>query len=56
MTHPQAAAIYKPYRAGIAQGVDTAHNCSPGSNIMRNEVAAILTRMMNPDRRATFSI
>ena len=56
MTHPQAAAIYKLYRAGIVQGVDDAHNCSPGSNIRRNEVAAILTRMMNPNARVPFGM
>jgi len=54
--HPQAAAIYKLYRAGIVQGVDGAHNCNPGSNIKRSEVAAILTRMMNAGTRIRFSI
>ena len=56
MTHPQAAAIYKLYRAGILQGVDAAHNCNPSSNIRRMEVAAILTRMMFTDERIEFSI
>ena len=56
MTHPQAAAIYKLYRAGILQGVDTAHNCSPEANIKRSEVAAILTRMMYIDERIGFTI
>ena len=56
MTHPQAAAIYKLYRAGILQGVDMAHNCNPSSNIRRMEVAAILTRMMFADKRIEFSI
>ena len=56
VTHPQTAAIYKLYRAGIVQGVDTAHNCNPGSNIKRSEVTAILTRMMNPGARINFSI
>ena len=56
MTHPQAAAIYKLYRAGILQGVDAAHNCDPGSNIKRSEVAAILTRMMNVDARISFNM
>ena len=54
--HPQAAAIYKLYRAGIVQGVDAAHNCNPGSNIRRSEVAAILTRMMNENARISFNI
>jgi len=56
MTHPQAVAIYKLYRAGILQGVDAAHNCNPGSNIKRSEVAAILTRMMNDTKRVSFSM
>ena len=54
MSHPQAAAIYKLYRAGILQGVDKAHNCNPDSNIRRSEVAAVLTRMMNADKRVSF--
>ena len=56
MTHPQAAAIYKLYRAGILQGVDAAHNCNPGSYIKRSEVAAILTRMMDSGARVSFSM
>ena len=56
MTHPQAAAIYKLYRAGIVQGSGAARNCNPGSNIRRSEVAAILTRMMNEGERIPFSM
>ena len=56
MSHPQAAAIYKLYRAGILEGVDGAHNCNPGANITRDEVSAILTRMMNPEKRKGFSM
>lgn len=56
MSHPQAAAIYKLYRAGILQGNDAAHNCSPSSNIKRSEVAAILTRMMDSAERIRFSM
>lgn len=56
MTHPQAAAIYKLYRAGILQGNDTAHNCNPDNYIQRSEVAAILTRMMNADARISFEM
>ncbi len=56
MTHPQAAAIYKLYRAGILQGSDAQHNCKPNSNIQRSEVAAILTRMMNASERISFSM
>ena len=56
ISHPQAAAIYKLYRAGILQGVDSAHNCNPNANIRRSEVAAILTRMMTPTERINFSM
>lgn len=56
MTHPQAAAIYKLYRAGILQGSDAAHSCAPNSYIRRSEVAAILTRMMNADARISFEM
>ena len=54
MTHNQADAIYKLYRAGIVQGSDAAHNCNPASVIKRSEVAAILTRMMDSDQRISF--
>ncbi|HHX53385.1 MAG TPA: S-layer homology domain-containing protein, partial [Clostridiales bacterium] len=56
MSHKNAAAIYKLYRYGIVQGVDALHNCNPGSNIKRSEVAAILTRMMNESKRISFSL
>lgn len=51
-----AAPVYKLYRAGILQGVDEEHNCTPFANIKRSEVAAILTRMMNKDKRISFSM
>ena len=56
MSHPQAGTIYSLYRAGILQGSDENHNCLPETNIRRSEVAAILTRMMEQDRRITFSM
>ena len=56
MTHPQAAAIYKLYRAGIVQGSDAAHSCMPNTNIRRSEVAAILTRMVYADKRLSFTL
>ena len=55
-SHPQAEAIYKLYRAGIVLGNDDAHNCSPSSAIKRSEVAAILTRMMDPTKRIRFEM
>ena len=51
-----AAGVYKLYRAGILTGVDEAHNCNPLANIKRSEVAAILTRMMNEDKRVEFNM
>jgi hypothetical protein len=56
MSHAQAGAIYKLYRAGIVQGVDAAHNCNPSANIKRSEVAAILIRMMDPAKRVKFDM
>lgn len=56
MSHPQAEAIYKLYRAGILQGNDAEHNCSPATNIRRCEVAAILTRMMDASERIRFTM
>ena len=56
MTHPQAEAIYKLYRAGIVTGSDKEHNCKPNTNIRRSEVAAILTRMMHADKRQSFTL
>lgn len=55
-SHPQAAAIYKLYRAGIVQGTDAARSCAPDSFIKRSEVAAILTRMMDSTKRMTFTL
>ena len=55
-THPYAAEIYRLYRAGIVRGVDNVFSCNPSANIKRSEVAAVLTRMMDPTARVTFSI
>ena len=56
MTHANATAIYKLYRAGIVQGSDAEHNCNPTSNIRRKDVAAILTRMMDASKRIKFEM
>ena len=48
--------IYKLYRAGVITGVDGQHNCNPEASIKRSEVAVIVTRMTNPDRRVEFDI
>lgn len=48
--------VYKLYRAGIVTGVDALHNCKPEDNIKRSEVAAIISRMMNEDKRVKFNM
>ena len=48
--------VYKLYRAGIVTGVDALHNCNPEDNIKRSEVAAIISRMMNDDKRIKFDM
>lgn len=55
-SHKYAKGIYKLYRAGILIGVDAEHNCTPNANIKRSEVAAILTRMMNKEKRVSFTM
>ena len=56
MTHPQAAAIYKLYRAGIFAGNDAAGTFRPNAPISRAEVAAVLVRMADPNTRMLFTI
>lgn len=58
-SHPQAAAIYALYRAGIVEGstknkVD--HCFCPNDPIKRSEVSAILTRMMDDSARKAFAM
>ncbi len=53
---PDNDAIYKLYRTGIVGGVDAKRNCLPDANIKRSEVAAVLTRMMYPEKRITVII
>lgn len=54
-SHPQAAEIYKLYRAGVLTGYDDG-SFQPNNNIRRCEVAAILTRMMDSSARKSFSL
>ena len=56
MTNPNADEIYTMYRAGIVQGSDADRNCLPDSNIKRSEVAAIITRMVDPSKRVRFTL
>ncbi len=51
-----AESVYKLYRAGILQGVDDKHNCTPLANIKRNEVATIISRMTDSSKRICFSL
>ena len=53
---PYAIYVYKMYRAGILTGVDALHNCKPDDNIKRSEVAAIISRMINEDKRVKFNM
>ncbi len=46
-----APAIYSMYRAGITIGKDSAGTFTPESNIKRSEVAAIITRLVDPSLR-----
>ena len=56
VTPGEYAAVYTLYRAGVVQGTGQDHACSPASPIRRSEVAAILTRMMFPETRISFSM
>ena len=51
ISHPQAPAIYKLYRAGILTGMDEIGSFEAKSNIRRSEISAILNRMMNENAR-----
>ncbi len=49
--NPHYASIYKLYRAGICNGIDTSGSFYPEKSIKRSEVAAILVRMMDESAR-----
>lgn len=48
--------VYMLYRAGILTGNDSAGTFAPNSNIVRSEVAAITTRMANPNLRRAVTL
>jgi len=48
--------VYKMYRAGIVTGSGEEHRFMPNERIKRAEVAAILARMMDPERRVFFEM
>ncbi len=56
VNHQNAEGIYKLYRAGVVQGTDSRHNCSPSDYVKRSEVSAILTRMMRENVRLKFTL
>lgn len=49
-------AIYQLYRAGILTGNDAAGTFTPNNTIVRSEVAALVTRMADPDLRKTITL
>ena len=51
-----AKEIYAFYRAGILVGSDNEGTFNPESNIVRSEVAAILTRMFDGSARKTITL
>lgn len=53
---PYAIYVYKLYRAGVVTGVDEIHNCNPAANILRCEVATIISRMMDEGERVRFDM
>lgn len=48
--------VYKLYRAGITIGSDSNGTFNPESSIRRSEVAAIVTRMAQPDLRQSITL
>ena len=48
---PNAADVYKLYRAGVLTGVDEAGTFMPESKVRRCEVAAIVSRLIDPELR-----
>lgn len=55
-TDTYSAEIYRFYRAGILVGSDAKGTFNPASNIMRSEVAAILTRMFDEAARKSVTL
>ncbi len=48
---PNAADVYKLYRAGVLTGVDEAGTFMPESKVRRCEVAAVVSRLIDPELR-----
>ncbi|MBR0442026.1 MAG: S-layer homology domain-containing protein [Firmicutes bacterium] len=56
ISHPQAAQIYRLYRAGILDGKGADHSFKPDARIKRSEISAILTRMMDETARVEVTL
>ena len=56
LTDSFGRSVYKLYRAGIMIGNDESGTFAPESNIKRCEVAAIVTRMVEPSLRKTVQL
>lgn len=54
--HPYAESIFRLYRAGILTGSDVYGTFSPEAAITRGEMAAILCRLVQPERRMTLAL
>ena len=52
-THPNFAAIIRLYNAGILNGTDSKGTFMPDTTITREQIAAIVTRVANPELRKT---
>lgn len=56
LSNPAAEAIYAFYRAGILTGSDEQGTFRPDSSIQRCEVAAIVSRMLQPAQRLSIAL
>jgi len=56
MADSYGAAVYKLYNAGVLRGNDAIGTFAPMTNIKRSEVATIVNRMMNPEKRVTLAL
>ncbi len=56
MQDSYASSVYALYRAGVLSGNDEIGTFAPHSSITRAEAAAIVTRMMDPEQRQSFSL
>ena len=55
-THPNYAAILRLYNAGILNGTNSRGTFLPDTSITREQIAAIATRVANPELRLKFTL